>query len=402
MIARKAQQTKRRPRLLFLVTEDWYFWSHRRSVAQAAQEAGFEVIVATRVTNHGALIEKAGFRLVPIRLRRSGRNPFRELLAIADLVAIYRRERPAIVHQVTIKPVLYGSLAAVLAGVPAIVHAVAGLGDVFIAKGRRASLRKRLVALAYRLALSPRRSRTIFQNPDDRNTFVNNRVVAHERAALIRGAGVDLAEFPVRSEPQGTPIVMHAGRLLWSKGIGELVESARLLKARGVRLRVVLVGTPDHANPQSIPEEVLNGWEKEGVAEWWGRREDMPDVLAQANLLALPTTYGEGVPKILLEAAAVGRAIVATDIPGCREIVRHQENGLMVPPHDVSALADAIAEMIHNPQARERMGRRGREIVEAEFSSQQVIQETLAVYRELLPDQWPQSERREDMLRKAA
>lgn len=397
-----AEPGVQRPRLLFLVPEDWYFWTHRRGIAMAARSAGFEVIIATRVQNHGARIERAGFKLVPIRLRRSSRNPIRELRAIADLIAIYRQERPCLVHQVTIKPVLYGSLAAVLAGVPAIVDAVAGLGEVFIAKGWQASLRRRLVTFGYRLALGPKRSRTIFQNPDDQNAFVNHGVVAAEKAVLIRGAGVDLTEFSWSPEPKGIPVVMHAGRLLWSKGIGELVDAAKLLRKRGFELRVVLVGEPDHGNPRFIPEEVLRRWEREGAVEWWGRRENMPQVLSQANLMVLPTTYAEGVPKILLEAAAVGRALIATDVSGCREIVRHQQNGLLVPPHDVAALADAMGRLLREPETRMRMGQRGRAIAVAEFSSKRVVEETLAVYRELLRDRWPQSDEPEDVRRKAA
>ena len=378
-----------RPRLLFLITEDWYFWTHRCAIARAAQAAGFEVIVATRVQKHGSLIRGAGFRLIPIRLRRRSRNPIQELLAIAELAAIYRRERPAIVHHVTIKPVLYGTWAAALAGVPAVVNALAGLGHAFVAQGWRALALKRLIIFAYRTTLGLERSRVIFQNPEDREAFVHNGIVAADKAILIRGAGVNLAEFCMRPEPDGTPVVMLAGRLLWSKGVKELIEAAELLRARNVPCRVVLVGVPDLDNPNSVEEETLRTWQRDGVVEWWGRREDMPDVLAQSNVVVLPTTYGEGVPKILLEAAAIGRAIVATDVPGCREIVKHGENGLLVPAGDVSRLAAAMGELLENPAQRARMGRRGREIVQAEFAEEQIVAQTLAVYHTLLGEQSP-------------
>lgn len=372
-----------KPRLLMVITEDWYFWSHRRAIAAAAQAAGFEVTIATHVQEHGPLIEAAGFKLVPIRLRRTGRNPIRELLAIAELVRLYRRERPTVVHHVAIKPILYGSVAAAMAAVPAIVNAVAGLGYVFMAEGRKASWLRRLAMFAYRVAFRSKRSRVIFQHGEDQATFVRRRIVAADRTVLIRGSGVDLREFALRPEPTDTPTVMLAGRLLWDKGVGELVEAVRLLKSRGVQLRCVLVGAPDPANPRSIPEDVLRGWEEEGLVQWWGRRTDMPDVLAQANLIVLPS-YGEGVPKILLEAGALGRAVVATDIPGCREVVRHGENGLLVPPRDAPALADAIGRLLRDPKTRARMGRRGRKITQADFSSDRVVAETLALYSELL------------------
>jgi glycosyltransferase involved in cell wall biosynthesis len=379
-------QSPAAPRLLFLITEDWYFWSHRKSIAGAARDAGFDVSVATRAQNHGDLIEREGFRLIPIKLRRKSRNPFAELSAIAELASIYKKERPSIVHHVGIKPVLYGSLAACLAGVPAVVNALAGLGYLFVAKGRRAPLLKHFARLSYRLALSKKCSRVIFQNKEDQKLFIENGLVTERQSVLIRGAGVNLDDFGVLPEPNDIPVIMLAGRLLWNKGIGELVEAAERLRATGMKCRLVLVGVPDLENPMAVPEEVLRRWQAEGKIEWWGRREDMPQVLAQSNIVVLPTTYGEGVPKILLEATACGRAIVTTDAPGCREIVRHGENGLLVPPHDAEALANAIRALLCDPPLRAKMGARGRGIAEAEFSEQKVVAETLAVYRDLLAE----------------
>jgi glycosyltransferase involved in cell wall biosynthesis len=373
-----------RLRLLFLVTEDWYFWTHRRSIALAAQAKGFHVTIATHVQNHGALIEQAGFKLIPIRLRRRSFNPIKELFVLAELIAIYRRERPSIVHHVAIKPVLYGSWAAVLSGVNGIVNALAGLGHVFVSHGWRASAFRWFMRLAFFSAFRSKRVRVIFQNPEDQRIFVNAGVIAPGKSVLIRGMGVDLGEFSFRPEPKGISVVMLAGRLLWNKGVGELVKAGKMLISDDFICRIVLVGAPDPENPRSVSEITLRNWQRAGVAEWWGRREDMPDVLEQANLVVLPTTYGEGVPKILLEAAAIGRAIIATDIPGCREIVRHGENGFLIPPGDVSALAFAITELLKDPEQRARMGKRGREIVEAEFSQEQVVAETFATYCELL------------------
>ena len=373
-------------RLLFLITEDWYFWSHRRSIARAARESGFEVSVATRVGNHRELMEGEGIQVLPIRLTRRNRNPFRELSAIGELINIYKRVRPSIVHHVGIKPVLYGSLAARITRVPGVVNALAGLGYLFVAEGRRAPLLQYLARLAYRFALRRRCSQVIFQNEENRNLFVENRLVRESQAVLIKGSGVNLEEFRFEVEPSGTPVVMQAGRLLWNKGIGELVEAVERVRANGIPCRLVLVGVPDADNPMAVPVEVLERWQAEGKVEWWGRRDDMPAVLAQSNLFVLPTTYGEGVPKILLEATACGRAIIATDAPGCREVVRHGQNGLLVPPRDSEALAAAIRTLLLDPQLRAQMGTRGRRIAQAEFSEQRVVAETMAVYRSLMMD----------------
>ncbi len=322
--------------------------------------------------------------MIPIGLMRRSKNPFQELLGLLEIVKVYRKERPDIVHQVAIKPVLYGSVAAVASGVQAVVNALGGLGYVYVAKGLKASIARWLVGLSYRFAFRLPRSRVILQTKEDRDLLAARGIVAPRKTVVIRGSGVDPGVFVYRPEPVGVPIVMLAGRLLWNKGVGDLVAASKVLKAKGIECRIVLVGAPDSENPLSVPEETLRRWQARGEAEWWGRQENMPDILVRANLVVLPTTYGEGVPKILLEAAAVGRALIATRIPGCSDIVRHGENGLLVPVHNVQALATAIAALIEDPVRRTRMGRRGRAIVEAEFSEGMVIAETFKVYEDLL------------------
>lgn len=382
------EKNKMTLKVIFLVTEDWYFWSHRLPIARAVRDAGYEVIVATRVTNHGELIEKEGFKIVPIKLRRRSKNPFRDLMSIIELIKIYRKKRPTIVHQVAIKPVLYGSWAARITGVPATVNALSGLGFVFIASGWKNSIFREVIKFLYKLALSMDNSKVIFQNPDDRKTFVNAGIVDYNKTVIIKGSGVDPAKFKYSPEPKGIPVVMLASRMLWDKGIGELVEASRLLKASDIICRVVLVGMPDPENPASIPEDKLRGWHSEGIVEWQGQQTDMPKVLAESNIVCLPS-YREGLPKILIEAASVGRAIVTTDVPGCREIVRHGVNGLLVPPKDSKTLAKSLTILIQNPELRSHMGEKGREIAVNEFSEEQVIKETIGVYRDLLKNHWP-------------
>lgn len=371
------------PKILFFITEDWYFWSHRLPLARAARDAGFEVLVATRVDQHETRIKKEGFRLIPISLERRSKNVIKGICNILEIIKIYRREKPDIVHHVAVKPVLYGSWAARIAGIPAVVNALAGLGFIFMARGWKASILRRLVVFAYRAAFSANKAIGIFQNPEDLKLFVDAGVVKSEKAVLIRGSGVDTSHFISLPEPTGIPTIVLASRMLWDKGIAEFVEAARHLRKEGVTCPVALVGVPDPENPASILEETLRGWHAEGIVEWWGHREDIPEVFAQSNIVVLPS-YREGLPKVLLEAASCSRAIIATDVPGCREIVRHNENGLLVPPHDPKALADAIKVLIKDAELRAKMGARGREIVESEFSEEIVVRQTMEVYKKML------------------
>ena len=373
-----------RPRLLYLITEDWYFWSHRLDLARAVKNAGFEVLIAARVQDHKERIVREGLRLVPIGLLRRSRNPIREVAAVYELFRLYRAEKPDIVHHVALKPILYGSVAARLAGVRHVVNAFAGLGRVFTASGRGARLTRTLVGFALKWVLRGAGSVVILQNGADRDRLIDEGIIRGDQARIIRGSGVNTEMFTPLPAATGESVVMLASRMLWDKGIGEFVDAVRLLKRRGTCARFVLVGRCDEDNPASVPQEQLIQWQKEGVVEWWGQRDDMSLVLASASLVVLPTYYGEGVPKVLLEAASCGKAIVATDIPGCREIVQHRVNGLLVPPKDVGALVEAIDMLLHNDQLRLALGRRGREIVVKDFSVATIAQQMLAVYRELL------------------
>ena len=373
-----------KPRILFFVSEDWYFWSHRLSIARAARDAGFEVLVATRVVQYKERIEKEGLKLIPINLERKSKNVFKGIFSILETVRIYHQEKPDIAHHIAVKPILYGSLAARIAGVPVVVNTITGLGHIFVSRGLKASILRQMIIFVYRLAFLPKNVIGIFQNPEDLKLFVDSKIVKKEKTVLIRGSGVDTAKFIYLPEPEGIPTLVLAARMIWHKGAGSFVEAARILRKNGVKCRMILVGAPDLGNPDSISEKTLRSWDSEGIIEWWGYREDMLEVLAQSNIVVLPTTYGEGVPKILIEAASCGRAIVATDVPGCREIVRHNKNGLLVFPGDSKMLADTLKILIEDLQLRGRMGSVGREIVEAEFSEKIVIRDTMDVYKKIL------------------
>ena len=381
-------QPSSRPKLLFLVTEDWYFCSHRLPIARPARDAGFAVTVATRVTNHGQAITAEGFDLVPLGMKRANSNPLREIAALIEITRVYRRLRPDIVHHVAVKPALVGSLAARLAGVRRTVNAIAGLGFVFASRSFKARVLRPLISLGFRALLNGPQSRVIVQNPDDQALLVKNRLVAPERLILIKGSGVDLDRFQPVPEPPvepGKPLVAAlVSRMIWDKGVGVLVEAARLLKARGVALTVVLAGRPDPENPASISEEQLRAWRDEGIVEWMGFCDDVPGLWARSHIAVLPSWYGEGVPKSLLEAAACGRPLVAVDGPGLREVVRDGATGLLVPPRDPGALADTLQRLAEDAGLRRRLGQAARTLAEREFGEETVIRGTLELYRALL------------------
>ena len=367
----------------FFVTEDWYFCSHRLPLAVAAKEAGYEVTVVTRVRSHGMQIQDAGLKLIPLELSRRGVRPSRELRVIKRLASIYSKEQPDIVHHVALKPVVYGSIAARFARVPCIVNAMAGLGLLFSSRSFKIRVIRPLMLLAFRFLLNRSRSRVILQNPDDVCFLCDNGVLNRDRVCLIRGSGVDILKFKVLDEPAGVPLVVLASRLLWDKGVGEFVDAARQLKCEGVSARFALVGEADNENPAAISFDQLKAWHEEGDVEWWGRRDDMPKVLARSHIVCLPSFYGEGIPKILIEAAACGRPIVTTDAPGCREIVQDNVNGFLVPTRDAAAVASSLRQLIESPKLRRKMGAKGRLLVENEFTLEQVNKETMALYGEL-------------------
>jgi glycosyltransferase involved in cell wall biosynthesis len=369
-------------RILFFANTDWYLYNFRLDLAEALRAGGHEVILISPEGNYVQGLQSRGFRWVKFPLSRRGLNPLSEALAVIRLAWLYRRERPDLVQHFTIKCVLYGSLAARLTGTRKVINSVTGLGYVFMeSRGVRGSLQS-LARLLYRYTLQ--KTTVIFQNPDDLSAFLKDGLVRPEQAYLIRGSGVDLKRFTPRPEPAGEPLIIFPGRLLWDKGVGEFVEAARLLKARGLQARFVLVGEGDPDNPSGIPADTIQDWIETGVVESWGWRDDMPDVYAQASIVCFPSYYKEGVPKALLEAAASGRAIVTADVPGCREVVRDGINGLLVPPRDPRALAEALAKLAAEPVLRDEMGRQGRLIVEAEFSSEYVIQQSLELYNALM------------------
>ncbi|HVC28989.1 MAG TPA: glycosyltransferase family 4 protein [Gammaproteobacteria bacterium] len=370
-------------RILYVVNDAGFFLSHRLPLAQAAHANGYEVHVATPGDDASKTISSHGYKFHAVPLARQSMNPLGDFKTFLCLFRLYKNIRPDIVHQVTIKPVIYGGLAARLAGVPAMVSALTGLGHIFVDHGLKAKILRSLAKVALRFSLNHRNSMVIFQNPDDRELFIQEGLLTVSNTKLIKGSGVDMVHFSPSEESLGIPLVVLASRMLWNKGVGVFVEAAIMLRDR-VHARFALVGDTDPGNPEAIPDTQLAAWKDRGVVEFWGWRSNMIEVCRQASIICLPSYYGEGVPRILIEAAACGRPIVTTDTPGCREIVRHGVNGLLVPPRDSSALAHALKQLLEDPESRKQMGRAAREIAVAEFSLEKVVSETLAVYRQLL------------------
>jgi glycosyltransferase involved in cell wall biosynthesis len=380
----------RPPKLLFLVTEDWYFCSHRLPVARAARDAGFEVVVATRVRAHDGAIRGEGFALRPLAWRRRGDGATGAVRAIGAVARLYRAERPDIVHHVAMKPVLFGNLARRLgfpAGSrPATVDALMGLGSGFSAVDGAAALSRPLLRLALRTTLGGGTGRVIVQNPED-GAALARFGIDRRRIVVIRGSGVDTRHFRPLPDPGGDPVrVALVARMLRQKGVIEAVGAIRLLRARGLAVELLLAGSTDPDNPDSLDEKALAALATEPGIRWLGPVADVREVWRQAAIAVLPSTYGEGLPKTLLEAAACGRPIVASDVPGCREAVRPSQTGFLVPPRDETALADAIVRLAADPALRGRLGYAGRNRVEREFAEDIVAHETVALYQTLLAE----------------
>lgn len=375
---------RQRRRLLFVVNDTLFFLSHRLPLALEAQRRGFEVHVASPVGEGLTRLHDAGLRHHPLPLARKGLNPARELWLIASLVRLMLRIRPVLVHNVTIKPVLYGSLAARATGVKRVVNAVSGLGYVFLARGWAGRLVRTGVVMLYRVALSGTGTRVIFQNPDDAEQFVSSGLLRQRQVVVIEGgSGVDLLEFRQQPQPPPPLLVMLPARMLSDKGVREFVEAATAVKRQRPSVRFALVGPTDMENPAAISEDELRGWISAGSVEWWGHRADMSTVLASSHVVCLPS-YREGMPKVLLEAAATGRAVITTDVPGCRHAIIPGETGLLVPLRDSGALATAILQLVDEPELRMAMGQQGRGLAERMFAIESVVRTTMGVYESML------------------
>jgi glycosyltransferase involved in cell wall biosynthesis len=375
-------------KIVLFANTDWYLYNFRRSLALAVQAAGHEVLLVSPPGEYGARFRELGLRWEPLpAMDRRSLNPLREMRALGELIALFRREQPALVHDFTIKCAVYGSLAAMLAGVPARINAVAGLGYVFASNDRRAHLLRPLVRTLMRFALRGRRSRLILQNHDDARMFLDHRLIEDARVRVIPGSGVDCNRFVPRARPcNDPPRVLLAARLLWEKGVKEYVQASRTLRAQGRRVRFLLAGASDPGNPAAVPEATVRGWVDDGLVEWIGHVDDMPALFASTDIVVLPSYYREGLPKSLIEAAACATPLITTDMPGCRDVVTDGVDGLIVPPRDAEALCAAIVRLLDAPERARKLGLAARAKALAKFDERIVIRRTLEAYDEVLDD----------------
>jgi len=364
-------------KILLFANTDWYIYNFRFSLAKELREKGHEVILLSPPGDFHDRLQAEGFKWLPFPLSRQGTNPFRELVTLWKLIRIYRNERPDIVHHFTIKPVIYGSLAAHLLGIKGIVNSITGLGHLFIDPGLITSIIRSFAKILYRASL--RHTQVIFENPEDRNTFIQYRFLKPDQTHLILGTGVDVEKFRPTETKDDIPLILFASRLLTTKGLLEFVDAAQLLHKKGLKARFAIAGTPDPGNPASVSPEQLSAWERTESVEIWGWQNDMPSTLAKTDIFCLPS-YREGVPSALLEACASGIPIIATDVPGCRDVVTHGVNGFLVPAQDAIALANALEQLLADPTLRSKMGKMGRQFALERFSLDKIIQQTLAVY----------------------
>lgn len=368
--------------LLIIVNDAAFFLSHRLPVAQGAKKAGYEVHVASMPGPAVERVRDLGFVHHELPLSRSGKNILGEIVSLVSIWRLLWRLKPDVLHLVTIKPVLYGGIAARLAPVKGVVAAVSGLGFVFLAKGLKATILRRIISSLYRFALGKKNLRVIFQNPDDRDVLVGMGALESVKVEVIRGSGVDLASYTELPEPSGTPVVCLAARLLRDKGVLEFVEAVRILRQRGVSARFQLVGDLDLGNPATITVDELEAWRQEGFIELLGFRKDIAKLFGDAHIVTLPS-YREGLPKVLVEAAACGRAVVTTNVPGCRDAIEPGITGLLVPVRNAPALADAIETLLNDSELRQQMGHAGRMLAESEFSIDKIVKQHLDIYSKL-------------------
>ncbi|CAH0208735.1 glycosyltransferase family 4 protein [Pseudomonas brassicacearum] len=368
--------------LLIVVNDPRYFLSHRLPIAKAAQGKGYEVHVASIASPVSGKVTEEGFIYHTIKLERGGINPFLEFYAMICFVRLLWRLRPTLLHLVTTKPVLYGGVAARLAPVGGVVSAIAGMGSVFIGRDLRSKVLSFVLKSMYRIALGSNNLRAIFQNPCDCALVMKMSGLDADKTVLIRGSGVRLASYPILPEPIGTITVTFAGRLLRDKGVYEFIKAAQLVKLRQKDVIFQLVGDLDEGNPTSLSNAEIETLTAEGDVRVLGYQSDLAKVFSGSHIVVLPS-YREGLPKVLIEAAACARAVVTSDVPGCRDAIIAGETGLLVPVKDAEALAVAIEKLISNAELRREMGLAGRKWAEREFTIENVVKVHLDIYKAL-------------------
>jgi glycosyltransferase involved in cell wall biosynthesis len=369
-------------KILFLVNVDWFFISHRLPIALKAIESGYEVHLACKFSSEISLIQDHGIKCHEIPFTRSSSNPLNALLLLIKVFLILQKLKPNILHAITIKPILLGGIAARMLNIHSVVYAISGLGYIFTAKGCLARIRKKFIGFVYSIALKHQNSCIIFQNTSDQEELLHLSKFKKRQSVIIPGSGVDLQDYYVSPLPTSQPVALMASRLLKDKGVYEFVQASSIVKSKEKNIKFVLVGSPDLANPSSVDLSEINQWVDEGLIEYWGQQTDMPEIFSKSSIVVLPS-YREGLPKVLIEAAASGRAVITTDVPGCRDAILHQKTGLLVEIYNPKDLADKILFLAGDIEKCLNMGLAGRKLAEQKFSEDIIIKQHFEVYLEL-------------------
>ena len=373
-------------RLHYVVNEDWAFISHFYERAVASKANGYAVAVSAHCGEQKSTLTDAGLAVFPHHISRSGINPIIEMRNLFQLVQVFRQSKPKIIHLIALKPIVIGALAARIYGGAQVVCAPIGMGYLFSSGERKARVIRPVVQFLLRRILRMKNTHVIIENAEDLATLVNGGYVKQENISLIKGAGVNLDIYPAIPENCDTKIVSMFARVLRDKGVLDFVSAAKVVHKTHPSARFRLIGDCDPGNPTSFSQLEVESWVATGAIEWLGYRTDVPALLAESNIVCLPS-YREGLPKTLIEACAAQRAIVATDVTGCREAVEHGTNGLLVPVQNPEKLAEAISQLLDDKELRLDLAKNGRRRADTEFSSTIVISETLNVYSQLVGKQ---------------
>lgn len=372
-----------RKKLLFIVNVDWFFISHRLPIAIAALNDGYEVHLACGVTNRQRELEALGIIVHPLSMSRSGTSLLKELKVIKEMSAVVKSVSPEIVHLVTIKGAIYGGLVTRFKKIKVRIASISGLGFVFIDESLKARIIRLMVTKLYRIALNSKNTKVIFQNNNDKNIFVKHKIISSEQSLIIRGSGVDLETYKYLPEPAGEKVIMFVARLLKDKGVVEFCEAAINLKQSGFKAKFVLVGDIDLHNPNSFTQSELTTYVNSGYIAHLGFSTNVAELITTSHIMVLPS-YREGLPKSLIEAAACGRAVITTDVPGCRDAITPNKTGLLIPIKSSEAMVTAIKKLCDNDDLRVKMGKNGRALAESCFDINEVIKIHLNLYKEVI------------------
>lgn len=367
-------------KILFIVNLDKFFVSHRLPIAISLIELGHEVHIATKFTDQESLLKNLGLQTHDLPIKRASLSLFSNFLTLLKIFKLINLIKPNLIHLITIKPILFGGLCSYYFKKIPIVASVSGLGFVFSDNGKFSKYRKKIITLLYKLALNNKNNVVIFQNKDDRNTLLKLTNLKKKNTRLIFGSGVDLNKYSVKRRESQPPIVLFAGRLLISKGILDFISASKLLK----NIRFVIAGSFDEENPDCIKPSFINKMTSAGFIEYWGYNKNMVETIRLSSIVVLPSYYGEGLPKILIEAAACGKPVITTDHPGCRDAIINNVSGILIPIKSPIAIANAIKKIISSESLRKSMGKEGRILAEKKFSIKEVVSKHIDIYRELI------------------